>query len=77
MLEIYLYKIHDELTDKKLLGTVTPEEESQLCQIRRKMESNTVNEEFVELYKYKINAYQELLCELKDLKRQLKCCGGR
>lgn len=66
-----LYKFHDDLTDKKLLGTITINEEKKLEEIRDRIEFYNENE-FIEIYDDKINKYQELLKEIKELKQLLK-----
>lgn len=54
-----LYKTHDKLTDKKLLGTITTEEEKLLEGIRRDIES--CDKHLIDFYQSKIDKYQELL----------------
>jgi hypothetical protein len=67
-----LYNTHDELTDKKVLGTITHEEEVQLEKIRDKLESYSNEENFINFYENKIDNYQELLKQIKELKQILK-----
>lgn len=67
-----LYNIHDELTDKKILGTITHEEEAQLEKIRNKLEFYPDEKKFIDLYEDKIDKYQELLEQIKDLKKIIK-----
>lgn len=65
------YKFHNDLTDKKLLGTITIDEEKKLEEIRDRIEFYNENK-FIEIYDDKINNYQELLKEIKELKQLLK-----
>lgn len=67
-----LYNTHDDLTDKKIIGTITHEEEVQLEKIRDKLESYPNEENFINFYENKIDKYRELLKQIKDLKQLLK-----
>jgi len=67
-----LYKIHDELTDKKLLGMITKEEERLLEDIRNDIEFRNGDMRLAEFYQHKIDIYKELLEQIKDLKKIIK-----
>jgi len=67
-----LYNAHDELTDKKLLGTITIEEERLLEDIRNDIESHNGYKHLVDFYQRKIDIYKELLEQIKDLKKIIK-----
>lgn len=67
-----LYKIHDKLTDKKLLGTITVEEEKLLEEIRNDIEFRNGDKHITDLYQRKIDGYKELLKQIKDLKETIK-----
>ena len=65
-----LYKIHDKLTDKKILGTITCEEEAELEEVRRKLESS-VEKGFINFYETQIEKLNELCYQLEELKKEL------
>jgi hypothetical protein len=58
-----LYNIHDELTNKKLLGILTQQEEIKLEKIRDALESQDKN--LIKFYEKKIEAYEKFLMTLK------------
>ena len=64
-----LYDIHDKLTDKKILRTITPEEEKKLEELRKKLESQ--NKDFIDLYQYHIDVYQGILNKIRLIKRDM------
>lgn len=64
-----LYKIHDYLTDKKLLKKITSEEEKQLQEVRSALEYN--EQGFMNFYENRIAAYQDLLTELEKAETEL------
>lgn len=66
-----LYKIHDELTDKKILRTITHEEETELEEVRRKLESS-VEKGLINFYETQIKKLKELSGQLEELKSELK-----
>lgn len=63
-----LYKIHDELTDKKLLKTITKVEEKELEKIRDEIESHGNDSSLTRFYKNRVVIYQKILDELERLK---------
>ncbi|MEA3293966.1 MAG: hypothetical protein U9P81_03175 [Euryarchaeota archaeon] len=66
-----LHSLHDELTDKKILGTITLEEEIKLEHIRNELESQD-NISRIDFYKTKIDKYQEILNKINELENLLK-----
>lgn len=68
----YLFKIHDELTDKKLLGTITTEEEKQLEKIRNDIECYNGDIVLINIYENRIEKIKELLEKIKILKGEMK-----
>lgn len=65
-----LHNLHDELTDKKILGTITLEEEIKLEHIRNELESQDISR--IDFYKTKIDKYQEILNKINELENLLK-----
>ncbi len=65
-----LYKIHDKLTDKKILGTITNEEEAELEKVRLKLESD-IEKGFMHFYETQIEKLKELLIQLEEFKIEL------
>lgn len=63
-----IYKMHDELTDKKILGTITPNEEDILEQIRNKLD----DKDLIESLNIQIEQYEEILEKIKLLNAKLK-----
>ncbi len=59
-----LYKIHGELTDKKLMRTITPDEEDILRQIRDKLD----DKDAIECLNKQIEKYEEILEKIKLIK---------
>jgi|GEM_PF-5422165 len=64
-----LYKIHDYLTDRKILKTITTEEERQLQEVRSALESN--EQGLTAFYENKIAGYQKILEEIKNIEAEL------
>lgn len=63
-----IYKIYDELTDKKLLGTITPDEEDILEQIRNTLD----DKDDIESLCMQIAKYEEILEKIKLLNIKLE-----
>lgn len=63
-----LYKMHDELTDKKILGTIAPGEEDILEQIRNKLD----DKDLIESLNIQIEKYEEMLKKIKLLSVESK-----
>lgn len=68
----FIYEIHDYLTDKKLLGTITVEEEELFQDIRSIIESFVEDKYFILFYEDKIQKYKEMLKELKKIENLLE-----
>jgi hypothetical protein len=66
----YLYKKQNELTDKKLLGSITEYEEIQLNKIRAELDSYDKN--IIRFYEDKICRYKALLDELTKIEKEFK-----
>lgn len=71
-LDNFLYKTHDELTDKKLLGIITKEEERLLEDIRNDIELRNGDIRLADFYQRKIDIYKQLLEQIKDLKKIIR-----
>ena len=65
-----LFDIHDKLTDKKILGTITHEEEAELEKVRLKLESE-VERNLINFYGTQIEKLKELLSQLEEFKIEL------
>lgn len=63
-----LYKIHNELSDKKILGTITREEEDILNQVREKLDDKNA----IESLDKQIEIYEEILKKVRLLNDKLK-----
>lgn len=74
---VSLYKIHDKLTDKKLLRTITVEEEKLLEKIRNEIESHNGDRDLTNLYEDRINKYKELLTEIERIEKLLEKNGNQ
>jgi hypothetical protein len=59
-----IHKIYDELTDKKLLGTITPDEEDALEQIITTLD----DKDDIESLSAQIAKYEEILEKIKSLR---------
>lgn len=68
-----IYKMYEELTDKKLLGKTTPDEEDTLFQIRNKLDDKDLIESLsmqIEKYEDMLGGIKLLSTKLKDLEKQ-------
>lgn len=64
-----LHDIHGKLTDKKILGTITPEEEKELEDVREKLESH--NKGLIYFYKDKIDAYRRIYGKIQSIRKEM------
>ncbi len=64
-----LYARHGVLTDKKLLETITAEEERELERVRKVLDSH--EQGTINFYEKKIKGYQGLLTEIEKIKESI------